>query len=108
MARGMEEVAASSLEDQFAELESGEEDLEVEARLAELKGAGAGIRKLGQLTTTGPGHAPSPGSSRFPGAASASRPRTPQAITAARRRAGRSGPPAGSAPAARPPCTTFT
>jgi phage shock protein A len=38
MARGMEEVAASSLEDQFAELESGEDDLEVEARLAELKG----------------------------------------------------------------------
>jgi phage shock protein A len=38
MARGMEEVAASSLEDQFAELDSGEQDLEVEARLAELKG----------------------------------------------------------------------
>ena len=38
MARGMEEVSTSSLEDQFAELESGEEDLEVEARLAELKG----------------------------------------------------------------------
>ncbi len=37
-ARGMEEVAASSIEDQFAELESGENELEVEARLAELKG----------------------------------------------------------------------
>jgi phage shock protein A len=37
-ARGMEEVAASSLEDQFAELESGEEELEIEVRLAELKG----------------------------------------------------------------------
>ena len=37
-ARGMEEVAASSLENQFAELESGEDDLEVEVRLAELKG----------------------------------------------------------------------
>jgi phage shock protein A len=37
-ARGMEEVAASSLDDQFAELESGEEELEIEARLAELKG----------------------------------------------------------------------
>ena len=39
-ARGMEEVAVSSLEDQFAELESGEDELEVEARLAELKGKG--------------------------------------------------------------------
>lgn len=37
-ARGMEEVASSTLEDQFAELEGGEEDLEVEARLASLKG----------------------------------------------------------------------
>jgi phage shock protein A len=37
-ARGMEEVAVSSLEDQFAELESGEDELEVEVRLAELKG----------------------------------------------------------------------
>jgi phage shock protein A len=37
MARGMAEVGTSSLEDQFAELESGEDDLEVEARLAELK-----------------------------------------------------------------------
>ena len=37
-ARGMAEVAASSLEDQFAELQSGEDELEVEARLAELKG----------------------------------------------------------------------
>ena len=36
-ARGMEEVASSSLEDQFAELESGTENAEVEARLAELK-----------------------------------------------------------------------
>lgn len=37
-ARGMEEVAGSSLEDQFAELSTSEEDLEVEARLAALKG----------------------------------------------------------------------
>ncbi len=36
-ARGMEEVAASSLDNQFAELESDEDALEVEARLAELK-----------------------------------------------------------------------
>ncbi len=36
-ARGMEEVAASSLENQFAELASDEDALEVDARLAELK-----------------------------------------------------------------------
>ncbi len=36
-ARGMEEVAASSLEDQFAALDTGEDELEVEARLAQLK-----------------------------------------------------------------------
>lgn len=36
-ARGMEEVAASSLEEQFAELEDSEDALEVEARLAALK-----------------------------------------------------------------------
>jgi len=33
----MAEVAASTIEDQFAELESSEDELEVEARLAELK-----------------------------------------------------------------------
>jgi phage shock protein A len=38
--RGREEVAASSLDEQFASLESDEDDLEVEARLAELKSAG--------------------------------------------------------------------
>jgi phage shock protein A len=36
-ARGMEEVAASSLDNQFAELSSDEDALEVDARLAELK-----------------------------------------------------------------------
>src|SRR5215211_3905794 len=41
-ARGMEEVGMSSLEDQFAELETGEDELEVEARLAELKGKALG------------------------------------------------------------------
>jgi phage shock protein A len=41
MARGMEEVSVSTLEDQFAQLESAEEELEVEARLAQLKGRGA-------------------------------------------------------------------
>jgi phage shock protein A len=40
MARGMQEVAASSLEDQFAELAGSEEELEVEARLAALKSGG--------------------------------------------------------------------
>jgi phage shock protein A len=38
--RGMEEVAASSLDEQFAGLEADEDELEVDARLAELKAAG--------------------------------------------------------------------
>lgn len=38
--RGREEVAASSIEQQFESLESAEDELEVEARLAELKSAG--------------------------------------------------------------------
>lgn len=38
LARGMAEVSASSIENQFAELEATHEDLEVEARLAALKG----------------------------------------------------------------------
>jgi phage shock protein A len=38
-ARGMEEVGASSLEEQFAELESSEDEMEVETRLASLKKA---------------------------------------------------------------------
>ena len=37
MARGMQEVAASSMEEQFAQLESGEDELEVDARLSALK-----------------------------------------------------------------------
>jgi phage shock protein A len=40
-ARGMAEVASSSLEDQFATLDDAADDLEVEARLAALKGGGA-------------------------------------------------------------------
>ena len=40
MARGMQEVAASSLEEQFAELEGTEDEMEVEARLAALKAQG--------------------------------------------------------------------
>jgi len=51
LARGMEEVGTSSLEDQFAELESGEDDLEVEARLAELKGLGSGAPAIGSGET---------------------------------------------------------
>ena len=35
--RGREEVSASSLEEQFASLETDEDDLEIEARLAEIK-----------------------------------------------------------------------
>jgi phage shock protein A len=38
--RGMEEVAASSLDEQFASLEDDEDELEVEARLAALKTGG--------------------------------------------------------------------
>ena len=37
MAKGLEEVATSSLEEQFAQLESDEDQSEVEARFAELK-----------------------------------------------------------------------
>jgi len=39
MARGMEEVSASSLEDEFASLQDGEDEAEVSARLATLKGS---------------------------------------------------------------------
>ncbi len=39
MARGMEEVSASSLEDEFAALKDDEDESEVEARLASLKGS---------------------------------------------------------------------
>jgi phage shock protein A len=42
MARGMAEVSASSLESQFDELSDSEDDLEVEARLASLKGQNVG------------------------------------------------------------------
>ncbi len=45
MARGMQEVAASSIEEQFAQLESGEDELEVESRLAQLK-SGAEVPQL--------------------------------------------------------------
>jgi phage shock protein A len=38
MARGMAEVSASSLEEQFADLKDSEQELEVDARLAALKG----------------------------------------------------------------------
>jgi phage shock protein A len=38
--RGREEVAASSIEEQFRALESSEEELDVQARLAELKSGG--------------------------------------------------------------------
>ncbi|MEX2236775.1 MAG: PspA/IM30 family protein [Dehalococcoidia bacterium] len=37
MARGMEEVATSSLDDQFDQLESAEDELEVDTRLSQLK-----------------------------------------------------------------------
>jgi phage shock protein A len=37
MARGMQEVAASSIEEQFADLKDSEQELEVDARLSALK-----------------------------------------------------------------------
>ena len=37
MVRGREEVAASSLEEQFASLDEDEDEIEVETRLAQLK-----------------------------------------------------------------------
>jgi phage shock protein A len=40
MARGMAEVSAASLEDQFANLDEAEDEMEVEARLASLKTRG--------------------------------------------------------------------
>ena len=40
-ARGMAEVASSSLDAQFASLDDAADDLEVDARLAALKGGGA-------------------------------------------------------------------
>jgi phage shock protein A len=48
LARGMQEVGSSRLEDQFAGLEDVERQSEVEARLAQLKaGSGAGAPALG-------------------------------------------------------------
>jgi phage shock protein A len=41
MARGMAEVGASSLEEQFSQLEDSDTELEVEARLAALRGGGS-------------------------------------------------------------------
>ena len=38
--RGMEEIAASSIEEQFASLETADDELEVDARLAQLKSGG--------------------------------------------------------------------
>ncbi|HEU4572149.1 MAG TPA: PspA/IM30 family protein [Candidatus Limnocylindrales bacterium] len=46
LASGMEEVGRTNLEDEFAQLESGEDDLEVEARLQALK-SGQSIEQLG-------------------------------------------------------------
>jgi phage shock protein A len=49
MARGMQEVAASSMEEQFEQLESGEDEAEVEARFAQLKSG----EKVPQLSRGG-------------------------------------------------------
>ncbi len=47
MARGMQEVQSSSLDDQFAQLSSEQDNLEVEARLAQLKAGSAPQLKPG-------------------------------------------------------------
>jgi len=60
LATGMEEVGRTNLEDEFAQLESGEDDLEVEARLQALKsGASAG-----QLTAGSPSSEPASSGTR--------------------------------------------
>ena len=46
LARGRDEVAVSSLEEQFAQLETGEDEAEVEARFAQLKSG----QTVGQLS----------------------------------------------------------
>ena len=43
LARGMEEVAVSSLDEQFDQLEDAEDDIEIEARLAQLKAGGRNL-----------------------------------------------------------------
>ena len=50
-AQGQAEIAASSLDAQFAELESSDQQIEVEARLAALK-SGQGPQQLGTTTVT--------------------------------------------------------
>ena len=52
-ARGMEEVALSSLDEQFAQLESSDDELEVEARFAALKGGEPAAQLTGGSTSSG-------------------------------------------------------
>lgn len=47
LARGMEEVGSSSLEDQFAQLETSDDELEVEARLSSLKSGSEATAAIG-------------------------------------------------------------
>jgi phage shock protein A len=55
MARGMAEVSASSLEDQFAQLEDDETESEVEARLAAMQGSSGGSTGSGVGGSSGAG-----------------------------------------------------
>ena len=48
LARGMDEVATTSLDEQFAQLDAGEDEVEVETRFAQLKSG-----HTRQLTTGG-------------------------------------------------------
>lgn len=55
LATGMEEVGRTNLEDEFAQLEAGEDELEVEARLRALKGGEAAQLSGGTAAQIGSG-----------------------------------------------------
>jgi phage shock protein A len=53
LARGREEVAASSLDEQFAQLDDGQNAAEVDARLAQLKAGGDHVAQLAASSGSG-------------------------------------------------------
>lgn len=60
LARGMQEVSVSSLDEQFSALESSEDELEVESRLAALKGGSSGGLLTASAGSSGEGAASTP------------------------------------------------
>jgi phage shock protein A len=58
MVRGREEVAASSLEEQFASLDEDEDEIEVETRLAQLKSGGGTLQESGRRAAERPPRRP--------------------------------------------------